>query len=156
MTTALKMKKVWRVLVIEDNPDHWWLIRQALENNLSGVEPIWTSNPLTTIAYLEECAACRRRYPHLILLDLYLPDREAGMTMLRTLRQLPSAIQPIPIVVLSHSDRIEDIRESYALGANSYIVKPLNDQGWQSHVQAITDYWWQSAIIPGIDPDHGR
>ncbi len=142
------------MLVIEDIPDQWWLIRKTISAYLPGIEPVWTSSLPTTKAYLEECAD-RSRFPHLILLDLYLPDREAGLAILQRIRQ-GSASRPIPILVLSHSDRMEDITESYALGANAYIVKPLDPLEWMPHFQTLAAYWLQSASLPGVDPDPGR
>ncbi|WP_164851333.1 response regulator [Larkinella soli] len=130
------------MLVIEDNPEQWWLIQKALESCLPGVEPVWFSNQHTTKAYLEECAV-RGRYPHLILLDLYLPDREVGLAMLQRIRQGSSALRKVPILVLSHSNRMEDITEAYTLGANAYMVKPLNEQEWSAHFQTVTEYWSQ-------------
>ncbi|WP_128548282.1 response regulator [Larkinella soli] len=151
MTHSVNKNNSGQVLVIEDNPDHWVMMQNALVSLLPGVETIRTVSHETTEAFLNECMA-QGRYPHLIILDLYLPDREVGLSILRKIRQLASPGRKIPILVLSNSNHREDILQSYDLGANSYIIKPLNLQEWLPYFQAVTEYWWQSVTLPRIDP----
>lgn len=75
----------------------------------------------------------------LILLDLKLPKID-GLEVLRQIKQHPLA-RYIPLVVLTSSREERDIRESYALGANSYIVKPVEFERFVEAVQCTGQYW---------------
>jgi len=80
-----------------------------------------------------------RLRPALILLDLKLP-RLDGFALLTRLRAHPEA-RTLPIVVLSTSDAPEDVERSYALGANSYVQKPVEFEAFAEAVRAIARYW---------------
>jgi two-component system response regulator len=77
--------------------------------------------------------------PDLILLDLKLP-KISGMEVIRRIRSEPSACLE-PVVVLSSSDEARDISESYALGANSYIQKPVDFDEFIDAVKQLGSYW---------------
>ncbi|WP_128543357.1 response regulator [Larkinella soli] len=142
-----KNRKNARILVIEDQTDQWTLILQALESQFPEVQAIWKSSAPAATTFLEECADAGS-YPQLILLDLYLPERETGLNMLGTIRRMTNPARQCPVVVLSHSDSPVDIREAYDLGANSYIAKPLNQDDWMAYFQTLREYWWQAVMLP--------
>lgn len=77
--------------------------------------------------------------PKLVLLDLKLPKID-GLEVLRALRGDPRT-QSMPIVVLSSSRQTSDLSESYKLGANSYIVKPVDFEKFIDAVQQVGHYW---------------
>ena len=77
--------------------------------------------------------------PKVILLDLKLP-RLDGVSVLKRLKTDPRT-QSIPVVVLTSSKEQHDIVESYKLGVNSYIVKPVNFEGFMKAVQDLGLYW---------------
>ena len=77
--------------------------------------------------------------PRLVLLDLKLPKVD-GLEVLRALKSDPRT-QSIPIVVLSSSRQNSDLAESYKLGANSYIVKPVDFEKFVEAVQQVGQYW---------------
>ncbi len=84
--------------------------------------------------------------PALILLDLKLPC-ESGLDVLRLLRQHPTS-RRIPVVVMSCSTEQADIAASYALGANSYIRKPVDFVEFAGAVQRIGGYWLELNQVP--------
>ena len=79
------------------------------------------------------------RLPRLILLDLKLPKIN-GMEVLKLLKS-NERTKCIPIVVFTSSNEERDRMESYKLGANSYLVKPLDADQFADHIRQIINYW---------------
>jgi hypothetical protein len=77
--------------------------------------------------------------PVVILLDVNLP-KVGGLEVLRRLRAHPSCAS-VPVVMLTTSSEHEDIRTAYALGANSYIVKPVDFEKFLAVAEQIELYW---------------
>ncbi len=77
--------------------------------------------------------------PHLILLDLKLPKVD-GLQVLKRLKSDPHT-QNIPVVMLTSSYEERDVTESYRLGVNSYIVKPVDFEQFSSAIQQVGFYW---------------
>ncbi|TLY23305.1 MAG: response regulator, partial [Nitrospirae bacterium] len=77
--------------------------------------------------------------PHVVLLDLKLPKVD-GLEVLRRMKEDPRT-RMIPVVVLTSSREDRDITESYQLGVNSYIVKPVNFEQFTEAVRQIKLYW---------------
>ena len=90
--------------------------------------------------------------PQVIFLDLHMP-RIDGFDLLRALRELPET-KDIPIVVVSSSNSPEDIRRSYELGANSYLVKEYNALEPGAAIADAARYWTQLNRVPVADHDH--
>lgn len=137
-----------RILIIEDNPDHVLLIRNAIGQSFTDVESIIMTNEEEAIQYLNDCLQTGQRLPQFILLDLYLPERENGWQVLESIKNSNSEISLIPIIVFSNSTFHEDIAESYNRGVTSYIVKPMDFDEWVNYFQTLKDYWWETATLP--------
>ena len=78
-------------------------------------------------------------YPRAILLDLKLP-RVDGLEVLRRIKA-DERTRMIPVIVLTSSSQISDVLESYQLGVNSYIVKPVDFDRFKEVVGALGSYW---------------
>jgi two-component system, response regulator len=93
--------------------------------------------------------------PRVVLLDLKLP-RIDGLEVLRRIKGDPRT-RAIPVVVLTSSSEQRDLVESYQLGVNSYIVKPVNFERFAQAVQEIGLYWvvLNQAARPDSDITHG-
>jgi two-component system response regulator len=131
------------ILLVEDNPNDVELMLQALKvNNLSNrIEIVRDGEEALeflfgTGAYSDRSGAPA---PKVILLDLKLPKVD-GLEILRRLKSDPRA-KLIPVVVLTSSREDRDILESYALGANSYIVKPVDFERFSRIVREFGLYW---------------
>jgi CheY-like chemotaxis protein len=137
------------ILVVEDNADQWYIIQWALQQRFPEVEPIWFTNSAQTLMYLDSCSIDEASLPKLILLDLYLPNRQNGWRLLECIKT-HYLYREIPTVMLSRSADSEDIRESYMLRTNSYIVKPDGYEKWLDCFTAFRHYWWDAATLPTI------
>jgi chemotaxis family two-component system response regulator Rcp1 len=74
--------------------------------------------------------------------------KKGGLEVLAEISADP-ALRSIPVVVLSSSDRPEDIDESYARGANSYVTKPVTASGLRGGLRELARYWMDLASLPG-------
>lgn len=137
-----------KLLVIEDNPDHRLFIESAMKACLSEVSAIHMATEQQTIAYMNSCLYQEWELPTLILLDLYLPNRENGWRILEHIRQMPAPINQIPIVMLSNSNQRDDIAEAYQKGISSYLVKPTHEEEWVNYFQKLRSYWWETVTLP--------
>jgi len=138
------------ILLAEDREDDILLIRRAFEKGD-------IRNPLYVVRDGEEVVAYLKgegRYsnraeyplPDLLLLDLKMPGMD-GFDVLRWLRQ-QSDFGSLRVVVLTSSDRIQDVNVAYHLGANSFLVKPMDFQNVIELSKVLRDYWLQISKAP--------
>jgi CheY-like chemotaxis protein len=139
----MSANEVVEILLVEDNPDDVALALRALRNaNLSNHIEVARDGAEALEFVLCEGIHSERspeNGPKVILLDLKLPKVD-GLDVLRRLKTHPHA-KFIPIVVLTSSKEHCDVVESYNLGANSYIVKPVNFETFVTAVQQLGSYW---------------
>jgi CheY-like chemotaxis protein len=143
------MKPPIRVLVADDNEDHVFLIVRALrseEGVVLEVETAGDGEEALDHLYRRGRFEGRPR-PDLVLLDLKMP-KVSGLEVLEQVKGDPE-MRDIPIVVLSSSERPEDISDAYRLGGNSYVTKPSNLAGLRAGVRGISRYWTEVAALPG-------
>ncbi|QJW89030.1 response regulator [Spirosoma taeanense] len=136
------------LLVVEDSDDHWHLISMALMQALPEVKTVRAATADEASTYLHNCLLDGNELPKLILMDLYIPDREDAWHLLQEIKQPDSSFKQVPVVILSYSDDLEDITESYFYGSTSYVTKPINIQGWQEYFQMLRTYWWETVTLP--------
>lgn len=84
--------------------------------------------------------------PGLVLLDLNLPGKN-GHDVLAEIRSDPT-LRALPVVILTTSDDSRDVATSYTLGANAYVNKPRDLDGWRQVVATINDFWLSAATLP--------
>src|SRR5207244_2563876 len=105
-----------------------------------------------TIAYLkgEGQYANREEFPlpALLLLDLKMP-RRSGFEVLKWLRQQPG-FSSLRVIVLTGSDAVQDVNLAYQLGANSFLVKPIDFEHFVSVIHALQGYWLWMDKAPQI------
>jgi CheY-like chemotaxis protein len=128
-----------RVLVAEDNDDHLFLATIALQSAKDvEVEVIGVHDGVEVMDYLQSEGG-ETAPPDLVLLDLSMP-RRTGLQVLADMKG-DDELSRIPVVVLTSSDQPDDIRTSYDLGANSYVIK-------SGDLSALVDYWVETAALP--------
>jgi len=131
------------ILLVEDNPDDVELTRRALKkgkvaNNLYIVRD--GEEALDFLFHKGEYADKKKyRIPGLILLDINLPKRN-GIEVLQKIKTEP-ILKRVPVIMLTTSKRDEDIIQSYDLGVNSYIMKPVEFDKFIQTIKNIELYW---------------
>jgi len=135
------------ILLVEDNEDDIVIIQEAFaEANLVNI--------INTVRDGEEALAYLRREgrykvtrpPGLILLDINMPKKN-GFEVVETMKADPQ-LRSIPIIMLTMSDREEDIIRAYAGGACSYICKPVDLDQFNAVIKQFELYWGAISRIP--------
>ena len=129
-----------KILLIEDNPDDVELTMLAFEKNQIVNEVIVARDGVEALEILHEPQfEARRAGIAVILLDLKLP-RVDGLQVLRSIRA-DQRTRLLPVVVLTSSREEHDLIESYKLGVNSYIRKPVHFESFVEAARQIGMYW---------------
>jgi CheY-like chemotaxis protein len=137
-----------KLLIIDDNPDQGILIEYAVRQSMPNITPVVIASEQEAMAYLDECSSDTSKVPTLILLDLYLPDRQTGWRVLEHIQQLSATLGNIPVVLISYSTSRSDINEAYDRGCSSYLSKPETTDDWLTYFQAVRTYWWETVTLP--------
>ena len=131
------------ILLVEDNSDDELLIKRALAKHNILNQIVVAHDGVEALDYLFGVGLHEGRdvsmMPQVILLDLKLP-RLDGLEVLRRLRA-DERCRLLPVVVLTSSDEEKDIVESYQLGANSYIRKPVDFAQFSDAARQLGLYW---------------
>lgn len=137
------------ILLIEDNPNDVLLTLRAFRQLKINCEVVVVRDGAEALDFLLGSGAWHARnieeMPRLILLDLKLPKLN-GHELIRHIRQ-NQATSLLPIVVLSTSGEESDVRESYRLGANSYLQKPVSFDDFTRTISNISSYWLNLNIV---------
>lgn len=138
------------ILLVEDDLDHIELTIRALKEHhvLNKVYVTKDGQEALDFIYHRGSYVDERRFPRpgLILLDIRIPKIN-GLEVLKKLKANPQ-FMTIPIIMLTTSDRDEEIAESYAGGANSYVIKPVDFHEFVEKVKNINLYWTIVTTLP--------
>lgn len=127
------------ILLVEDNPDDEFLTRHALAERRVANSIVTVTDGKQALDYVFGARDDVRVMPDLILLDLKLPKVD-GLEVLDALRR-DGRTRHLPVVVLTSSREERDIVESYRLGANSYVRKPVDFDEFAAAVREVGLYW---------------
>ena len=138
------------ILLVEDNPDHAELTTKALQRGKLANRIHWVKDGEEAVHYLFHEGAYSNGSsapkPGLILLDIRLPKVD-GFEVLRRVKADPGLCS-VPVVMLTTSDRGEEVAEAYRLGANSYITKPVRFAEFIEKIEAVEIYWLLTNKLP--------
>ncbi|MFQ5568674.1 MAG: response regulator [Rhodothermales bacterium] len=138
------------ILLAEDDPDDRLLTMRALTKNRLSNTIKWVENGEELVAYLygrgkyDKPGSAPR--PGLILLDLNMP-RMDGREALQIIKADP-ALRRIPVVVLTTSQAEQDIFQSYELGVNAFVTKPVTFDGLAKAIKVLGDFWFEIVKLP--------
>jgi CheY-like chemotaxis protein len=134
------------VLLVDDNPGDAELTADLLRRSGPGIHTHCVSDGVEAMAFLH----CEGKHsdaprPHLIMLDLNMPAKDGWAVLVEVKSDI--ALETIPLVVFSTSQARTDIARCYELGANCYVTKPTNLDGFKSTVAGISNYWFGLANL---------
>jgi two-component system, chemotaxis family, response regulator Rcp1 len=136
-----------QVLLVEDNEADADLALETLATSRLLLETSVVTDGAQALDYLNRRGAfAEARRPDLILLDLNLP-KLGGREVLAAIKKTPE-LRTIPVVVLTSSTAETDIVESYDLGANCYVTKPVDLRAFQAIVHAVEGFWFTVVKLP--------
>jgi CheY-like chemotaxis protein len=130
------------ILLVEDNPSDAELTIRALKKRKLANHLIWLKDGAEALEFLFCTGSHANRprvQPNLILLDLKMP-KVNGIEVLRRVKA-DEQLKAIPVVVMTSSHEDQDIVESYKLGVNSYLVKPVEFEQFQEVASNAGFYW---------------
>jgi two-component system response regulator len=137
------------ILLVEDNPEDAEMTLRALRKRNVANHLHWVGDGEEALDYL----FCRGRYtgrdvrrsPKLVLLDIKMPKVD-GIEVLRQIKA--SALRSLPVVVMTSSNEERDVLETYRLGVNSYVVKPVAFDAFVETVSKVDLYWMRMNRVP--------
>lgn len=131
------------ILIVEDNPNDAEMALRALKKNNVSNNVLVVGDGEEALDFIFRKGKYSERAkdssPRIILLDLKLPKVD-GLEVLKEVKSNPET-KMIPIIVLTSSKEESDIIESYKLGVNSYIVKPVDFDKFVEAVRELGYYW---------------
>ena len=147
--------KDFTVLLVEDDLNDIFLVKRAFK--MAQVK-----NPLQVVTDGQEAMLYLRgegKYsdrdayplPKLMVMDIRMP-RRSGFEVLQWVKGSTGALRRIPIVIVSSSDNPDDINRAYELGANAYMVKPVDFRAVEHLFHSITQYWGLECAKPELEP----
>ena len=139
----MMIEKEVEILLVEDNPHDAELTLRALKQRNLANHVVWIKDGAEALDYIfgaiRHAPEVLKHTPRVILLDLKLPKVD-GLEILHRLKG-DERTNIIPVVVLTSSREERDIVESYRLGVNSYVVKPVNFENFSAAVAQLGLYW---------------
>jgi CheY-like chemotaxis protein len=136
------MVKIKTILLAEDNPKDVELILEAMADNRLANQVVVVHDGVEAMEYLRcegKFATRKPENPAVILLDIKMP-RMGGIEVLRTIRK-DEKLKRIPVIMLTSSREEKDLNQSYDLGVNAYVVKPVGFQQFIDAVKQIGGFW---------------
>lgn len=133
------------ILLVEDNPLDTRATLNAARKLQMGESIRTVADGQRALDYLRQPPTSSPT-PGLVLLDLNLPGKD-GHDVLREIRSDP-VLAAIPVVILTSSAELNDIRTAYSSGANAYVTKPTGLDGWLTVLSTINDFWLSVAQLP--------
>ncbi len=132
-----------KIILVEDNPDDVRLTKLALENLAIPADLVHCGNGEQLLYYLKTEPLTNICY---ILLDLNMPKMN-GFDVLKIFHD-DEELRRLPIIVFTTSSSPKDIQTCYELGANAYVVKPLNFVDLENSLNAISGFWGDINVKP--------
>lgn len=144
------MHRSYDILLVEDNPADVEITLEAFRRSRTTNRVYVSRDGEEALDFIFQ----RGRYtrglnapkPDMILLDLNLP-RRSGFEVLEQVKRHES-LRDIPVIILTTSDRDEDVRRCFRLGANNYLTKPVQFDDCVKLVATIQQYWLEFSKLP--------
>ena len=143
-------EKPLSILLVEDNQDHAELTLKALKHGSTAHEVYWGKDGEEALDFLQRrgrwADASTAPRPALVLLDVNLP-KVGGHEVLRRIKA-DDGLRAIPVVMLTTSDRDEEVAASYRMGVNSFVTKPVKFTDFVERIKSVKGYWVTTNRLP--------
>ena len=138
------------ILLVENSPEDYEMAMRGLKKSglRNPIQHCWDGDE--ALDYLHHRGAFAEHSapvaPGIILLDLNMPGMD-GREVLEEIKRDP-VLKQIPVVVLTTSADERDIQDCYRRGANSYMQKPLDFEGFMKAMSRLSNYWFEVVVLP--------
>ena len=138
------------ILVVEDSPEDYEVLTRAFKKAEILLPLVHCKDGADAMDYLkgqgvyQGHANCAR--PSFVLMDLNMPGVD-GCSVIQKIKQDPT-LNTIPLIVFTTSRSEKDVEETYRAGANSFMPKPVDMDGYVKVAQILKSYWFEYAILP--------
>ncbi|MDH5693909.1 MAG: response regulator [Gammaproteobacteria bacterium] len=140
------------ILLAEDNPADQELTRRVFEDSKVANQLFVVSDGVEAMEFLHNIGkysdSKQFSTPDVILLDINMPKKD-GKEVLAEIKNDPK-LASIPVIMLTTSEHQKDIFESYKLGVNAYIAKPVDIEEFMRVVSSLENFWLKTAELPGL------
>lgn len=141
------------VLLVEDDLNDIFLVKRAFKRAEIPNPLQVVTDGVEAIRYLrgDDKYADRTMHPmpRLIVMDIKMP-RKSGFEVLEWIKK-DGTLKRIPVVIVSSSDQAQDVNRAYELGANAYMIKPMDFRSVEHLFQSITHYWGLECAKPEVE-----
>jgi CheY-like chemotaxis protein len=140
------------ILIADDDADDRELIKAAFEENDFHHNIKFVENGEELLKYLKRTGSyadeLTHPFPQIILLDLNMPKKD-GREALKEIKA-DNDLKSIPVIVLTTSMEEKDVRKTYELGVNSFVIKPVTFRKLVEFTHTLWKYWFEFVQLPNI------
>ncbi|KAA2245241.1 response regulator [Chitinophaga agrisoli] len=140
------------ILIADDDADDREMLKAAFEESNIGHNIKFVENGEELLRYLKRKGSyaddLRHPLPQIILLDLNMPKKD-GREALKEIKT-DNYLKRIPVIVLTTSQEEKDVKKSYELGVNSFIIKPVTFRKLVEFTQTLWKYWFEFVELPNL------
>jgi two-component system response regulator len=143
------MQKIY-ILIAEDDADDRFLLETAFKECGFHEELVFVDNGVELVQFLSSQTGKpnpSKCFPGFIMLDLNMPKKD-GREVLKEIKENP-LYRKIPVVIFTTTKNDHEVTRCYELGANSYVVKPVNFDELVNVIREMRNYWLSISVLPG-------
>lgn len=137
------------ILVVEDNPADFFATERGLRKAGLANPIVHAESGEEAMDYLLGTGKYEGQgvqKPGIVLLDINLPGLNGGEVLERI--RADARLKLVPVIMLTTSNDERDVQMAYRLGANSYVQKPVDLDGFMAALKRLKDYWFELVILP--------
>lgn len=139
------MSRKAHIMLVEDNQSDQVMVERALEDGKIACDLSVSSNGKKALESLK-AMVLSDTLPDLVLMDINMPVMDGKQTLQEIRADIE--LKHLPVVMLTTSNRDIDILESYRLGVNAYLTKPVLDSEFIKTIQQLENFWFELVVLP--------
>ncbi|WP_049786948.1 response regulator [Brumicola nitratireducens] len=139
------MRRKAHIMLVEDNHSDQVMVERALEDGKIACDLTILPNGQKALESLRDMLLSDS-LPDLVLMDINMPVMDGKQTLQEIRADLE--LKHLPVVMLTTSNREKDVIESYRLGVNAYLTKPVLDSQFIKTIQQLENFWFELVVLP--------